>query len=67
MPHGLKRFQESKQTHFVTFTCYHRRRGFDSPVGYDLFVEGLEQTRRRFGLRIYGYRRHARTCAFAAE
>ncbi len=55
MPHGLKRFQQSAQSHFVTFTCYHRRRGFDSPVVRDLFVQILERTRCRFGLCIYGY------------
>jgi putative transposase len=55
MPHGLKRFQESAQSHFVTFTCYHRRRRFDSPAVYDLFVQVLEEMRCRFGLRVYGY------------
>jgi REP element-mobilizing transposase RayT len=55
MPHGLKRFQQSGQTHFVTFTCYHRRPYFDSPAVYDRFVEALESTRRRFALRVYGY------------
>ncbi len=39
----------------MTFTCYHRRRGFDSPAVYDLFVQVLEQMRRRFALCIYGY------------
>jgi putative transposase len=55
MPHGLKRFQQSAQSHFVTFTCYHRRRGFDSPAVYDLLVQVLEQMRRRFALCVYGY------------
>jgi REP element-mobilizing transposase RayT len=55
MPHGLKRFQQSAQSHFVTFTCYHRRRGFDSPAVCDLFVQVVEEMRCRFGLCIYGY------------
>ena len=55
MPHGLKRFQRSAQSHFVTFTCYHRRRSFDSPAVYDLFVQVLEEMRSRFGLCVYGY------------
>ncbi len=25
MPWGLRRFQESRQLHFVTFSCYRRR------------------------------------------
>jgi putative transposase len=55
MLHGLKRFQQSAQSHFVTFTCYHRRRGFDSPAVYDLFVQVLEEMRCSFGLCVYGY------------
>lgn len=55
MPHGLKRFQQSAQAHFVTFTCYHRRRGFDTPAVYELFVQVLEQMRCRFALCVYGY------------
>jgi|SRR5581483_4372184 len=55
MPHGLKRFQQSAQSHFVTFTCYHRRRGFDSPAIYDLFVQVLDEMRRRFAVYVYGY------------
>jgi putative transposase len=55
MPHGLKRFQQSRQSHFVTFTCYHRRPGFDSPERYDLFVRMLERMRCRFAVCVYGY------------
>jgi putative transposase len=39
----------------VTFTCYHRRRGFDSPAVYDLFLQVLEEMRRHFALCVYGY------------
>jgi len=55
MPRNLKRYQESRQTHFVTFSCYRRQARLRSPVRCDLFVEKLEQTRRRFSLRVYGY------------
>ena len=55
MPRGLQRVQQSAQAHFVTFTCYHRRQGFDSPAVYTLFLQVLEQMRCRFGLCIYGY------------
>ena len=55
MPYGLKRYQQSAQSHFVTFTCYHRRRGFHSPAVYDLFLQVLEEMRCRFALRVYGY------------
>ena len=39
----------------MTFTCYHRRQGFDSPAVYDLFLQVLNQMRCRFGLSIYAY------------
>ena len=55
MPHGLSVSAIGTQSHFVTFTCYHRRRSFDSPAVYDLFVQVLEQMRSRFGLCIFGY------------
>ena len=55
MPYGLHRFHQSQQSHFITFSCYHRQPKFDSPATYDLFVESLERTRRRFVIRVYGY------------
>jgi putative transposase len=55
MPHGLKRFQQSGQPHFVTLTCYHRQPGFNSPEVYDLFPAVLENMRRRFAMYIYGF------------
>ncbi len=55
MPRGLHRFHESRQSHFLTFSCYHRLPYFDSPGVYDLFLRCLEDTRRHFTLHIYGY------------
>lgn len=55
MPRGLQRFQQSRQSHFLTFSCYHRRANFSSPDTYDLLVLCLENMRRRFALCIYGY------------
>ncbi|MGH9511285.1 MAG: hypothetical protein ACRD2U_04020, partial [Terriglobales bacterium] len=37
------------------FSCYRRQANFTSPDICDLFVQCLEQMRRRFGVRIYGY------------
>src|SRR6266496_1474758 len=55
MPYGLKRYQQSKQTHFVTFSCYKRMpRLRDEPIR-DRFVDSLERTRRSYGFRVYGY------------
>jgi len=55
MPRGLKRFQNSRQSHFITFTCFHRQRGFDAAEARDLFAELVEIMRLRFAMRIYGY------------
>jgi putative transposase len=55
MPWGLKRFQESEQAHFVTFSCYHRRPLFLTDASKQTFESALERTRRSFELYIYGY------------
>jgi putative transposase len=55
MPRGLRRFQESRQSHFVTFSCYRRQPYFARVEAFDLFVHVLEAMRRRFQLRVYGY------------
>jgi len=38
-----------------TFSCRHRQANFISPEMYDLSVQCLEDMRRRFTMRIYGY------------
>src|SRR5215475_8435195 len=55
MTRGLRRFHQSRQSHFLTFSCYHRQPKFKSPEVCDLFLESLESMRRRFAMRIYGY------------
>ena len=55
MPWGLKRFQESKQTHFVTFSCYHRRPLLTIGPARRIFELALERVRHTFSLRVYGY------------
>jgi putative transposase len=55
MPWSLKRYQESNQSHFLTFSCYRRQQKFQESCLRDLFVRCLEQTRVRFGLRVYGF------------
>ena len=55
MPLGLQRFQQSKESHFVTFTCYRRLRHLNDTAIRDLVVAMLEQMRRRFRLRVYGF------------
>jgi hypothetical protein len=59
MPTGLRRFQQSGQSHFVAFlvtlTCYHRRAHFNLSDVCDLFVQCLESMRCRFAVCVYGY------------
>ena len=55
MPRNLVRYQQSGQSHFVTFSCYRRQPRFDCGSAYDRFVVCLEETRRRFRFYVYGY------------
>lgn len=55
MTRGLVRFQESGQTHFITFSAFHREPKLVRPDVCNLVLQALEQTRLRFQLRVYGY------------
>lgn len=55
MPWGLTRFHHSRQSHFVTFCCYHRRRLLTSEESRGIFESALERVRRSYKLRVYGY------------
>ena len=55
MPRGLKRYQQSKQSHFITFCCYHRRALFLSAEAKAVFEAALERVRRAYRVRVYGY------------
>src|ERR1700722_1613676 len=55
MPWSLKRFQESGQTHFVTFSCYQRRSLFTTNVSKQTLETALERVRSMYRLRVYGY------------
>jgi putative transposase len=55
VPWGLKRFHESRQTHFITFTCYRRKRLLGSAEPKSIFEQALERVRQGYGLCVYGY------------
>lgn len=55
MPWGLKRFQETRQIHFLTFRCYHRRPRFTNAGACGMFVSALERVRENYSLCVYGY------------
>ncbi len=55
MPWGLKRNQQSGQTHFVTFTCYHSWPLLNDTAAKRTFERALERVRRTYSLCVYGY------------
>jgi putative transposase len=55
MPWGLKRFQQSGQLHFLTFSCYHRRPNLGETNSRTTFELALERVRKQYSLCVYGY------------
>ena len=55
MPDGLRRLHQSGQSHFLTFSCYHRAPLLERMQMQDAFLLALEQARLRFAMRVYGY------------
>jgi len=55
MPWGLKRYHQTRQLHFVTFSCYHRKPLLADPQVRDTFVRTLETVRRWYGFWLIGY------------
>jgi putative transposase len=55
VPTGLRRLHASEQSHFVTFSCYHRQPLLTTMSMQDAFLEALEQSRRRFEMHVYAY------------
>ncbi len=55
MPLGLKRYHHEGDDHFVTFSCYRREPYLNTPSSRDIFLDSLEQTRRRYNFEVLGY------------
>lgn len=55
MTRGLARYQKSGNFHFLTFSCHRRLAHLDHPEVRDLFEDGLERMRRRYGFVVAGY------------
>jgi putative transposase len=55
MTQELKRFQEARCLHFITFSCYHRAPLLCAPEARRIFEQTLEQVRQWYGLYITGY------------
>ena len=55
MPLGLKRYQQTGDFHFITFSCYQRLPFLASPHAKQTFEEILETLRKRHHFYIGGY------------
>jgi REP-associated tyrosine transposase len=55
VPWGLKRYQQARHLHFITFCCYHRAPLLNTAEARSCFVETLEQARRWYGFYVVGY------------
>ena len=55
MPNHLQRHQDSGDLHFITFSCHDRLPYLNAPEARETFERSLEQIRRSYVLRVYGY------------
>jgi putative transposase len=55
MPTGLTRYYGSGDPHFITCSCYQRRKALDAAARRNLFLNILEQVRLRYRLVILRY------------
>jgi REP element-mobilizing transposase RayT len=55
MPSRLKRYQQTRQLHYVTFTCFRRQEYLGSGSARDVFEQTLERVRRWYNFYIVGY------------
>jgi putative transposase len=55
MTKDLHRNYGAGYLHFITTSCYRRRALLGTPQSRDLFVEVMEQVRRRYRFVVVGY------------
>jgi putative transposase len=55
MAKNLHRYYGTGYLHFITTSCYRRRALLDAPQSRDLFLEVMEQVRRRYRFVVVGY------------
>jgi putative transposase len=55
MTRGLKRFQASGQSHFITFSCYRRLPNLSELQFCEGLLAALEAARKHSGMRVYGF------------
>jgi len=55
VPWGLKRYQQTGDVHFITFSCYRREPLLGSAQARDTFVFTLERVRLWYGFYVTGF------------
>jgi putative transposase len=55
MPSGLRRYQQTGDLHFLTFSCYRRQPNLGSPAARRQLETSLEATRARYRFQVLGY------------
>lgn len=55
MPSGLRRYQQTGDLHFLTFSCYRRQPNLGSPAARTRLERSLEATRARYRFQVLGY------------
>jgi putative transposase len=55
VPRGLRRYQQAKHLHFVTFSCYQRQPKLGTADSRDVFERSLEKVRLQYGMYVTGY------------
>lgn len=55
MPTGLRRYQETGDLHFLTFSCVRHRPLLGEAEARDVFVDLLEKTRELYRMGVHGY------------
>ena len=55
MPNRLHRYYGAGYLHFITTSCYQRRKLLGTARNRDLFLQVLESVRRRYGFVMVGY------------
>src|SRR5579872_6016090 len=55
MPCNLKRYQQARHCHFITFSCFRRQPLLRYSKRRDVFLRVLEETRQKFAWVVIGY------------
>src|SRR6266404_940376 len=55
MPRNLKRYQQTGDLHFITFSCFHRAALLRTARARDVFLRVLEEARKKYGFVVVGY------------